>query len=84
MLEELGVEEMREWPKILDDARGEMKQVAEKMYALEEREAVLGVWFKDMKAIGTIPCIEPGNNRAALEGLAVVLGTFAVLTKCLV
>ena len=75
---------MGEWPKILNDAREEMKQVTEKMYALEEREVVLKQWFKDMKEMGTMPCIEPGKNLAALDSLAVVLGTFAILTKCLV
>ena len=54
------------------------------MDGLQKKEERLKTWFKDIKEIGTAPCIEPGSTYEALEGLAATLATFETVELCLV
>ena len=83
-LEELGVAKEGHWPKVLDQAVDDLKEMMEKMNGSEEKEKQLKAWLKDIEEIGTTHCTEPGSAYEALKGLGSTLGTFEIFANCLV
>ena len=83
-LEKLGVAKEGPWAKALDAAANDLKEVIEKMDELGKKDDLFKRWCDDIAQIGTTACVEPGSSHKALEGLAITIGTFEIVTRCMV